>query len=301
MRPEMTKKAIENILSWSKLDGLTIVIDGLRSFASLDEKQWREETIAIATKFCSTKVELIVYQDNIGITDHVNRVQKKLLPKYPNAIWVEEDFSLDLESYKSSLNFNLNEKMPFLSCANAQSDHLGENTKLRTLFPPYWGQVLNIELTLEIEKLRKDKILDLNVSRNIMNQLSYENTGFPKNYLISKQVEYWNKYFSWAVESENRWDALATYVLWKYENPTFVTHRNLVKDLGRDDFRGMNVRHESQEPNHHLFQPIKVANQEVCFLCEKRKSRVPFSSKEVVANNLKYKTRILREKIIDLT
>lgn len=296
MRPEMTRKAIESILSWSKLTCLTIVIDGLRSFASLEEELWRNETIAIATKFDSAKVDLLVYQDNIGITDHVNRVQKKLLPKYPKAIWVEEDFSLDLDNYTSGLDLNFNDKKPFLSCANAQADHLGNDKRLRTLFPPYWGQVLNIELTLEIEKLRKDRRIDLNIARNILTQLSYANTGFPKSYLISKQVDYWNKYFSWAVESKNRWDALATYVLWKYENPTYVTNRNLVKDLGMYDFRGMNVRHESQEPNHHLFQPTKVANQEICFLCEKRKSRVAFSFKEAIGNNLKYKTRIWREK-----
>jgi hypothetical protein len=43
MRPEMTRSSILQILQWSKIDSLTVVIDGLRNNASTEEEHWREE------------------------------------------------------------------------------------------------------------------------------------------------------------------------------------------------------------------------------------------------------------------
>lgn len=295
MRPEMTKNAITEITSWNNLNSLTVVIDGLRPTANNSEEEWRRETIRVVDNSPVSKLELIVYDTNIGITDHVNRVQRRILPEHPRAIWVEEDFQLNFAEYaKFTKDLDIPDK-PFLSCANGQADHEEIDLPLRTLFPPYWGQVVNMELTEEIEKIRRDKEIDLKVAHEMLSIFQNSFTH-PKNYLINKQITYWNNYFHWAVDNPNRWDALATYVLWKHGSPTLVSPRNLVNDLAIMDTRGMNKRHEQQVVIQHKPRLESLKNVTICILCEKRKSRSPFSAQELIKNNFHYKKRILLEK-----
>ena len=296
MRPEMTEKSILNILKWNQLKSLTVVIDGLRDSANAAEEHWRTKTIDICERFKDQKIELIVYDKNIGITDHVNRVQKRILPVKPDSIWVEEDFELNLSEYSKFVNEHKPKAGPFLLAGNSQGNHLEFNQPLRTFFPPYWGQVLSIELTEEIEKVRYDKKIDPSICRDFFNDFS-KGIGFPMKYLLEKQVSYWNQYFNWAIQSPHRWDALATYVLWRNHNPTLVPPTNLVRDLAEEDPRGMNKRHEKQDPDSHQLEVRSIGALEFCENCERRKSRVPRNLHELVQNNLSYRRRILNEKI----
>lgn len=296
MRPEMTQKSILQILEWKKINSLTVVIDGLRSNASSMEEHWRAETIKVSEDFCSEKVKLLVYDSNIGITDHVNRVQRKILPQNPNTIWVEEDFELDFDRYENFFSGVEIDSKPFLSCGNGQANHGGIEYPLRTFFPPYWGQVVNLELTEEIAKIRFDKRIDTAVSRDFFNTFS-KKTGFPRKFLIERQIKYWDQYFNWAANSPNRWDALATYVLWRCHNPTFVSPINLVTDLAEEDSRGMNTRHEKQSPIDHPFMVMEMGDAKYCLYCEQRKSRVANTINEAIKNNLKYKKRIVEDRI----
>lgn len=292
MRPEMTKKSIQDITSWNQLKSLTVVIDGLRSTASGLEAEWRNQTIRVSEEFQSNKVELLVYDKNIGITNHVNRVQQKLLPKYPRAIWVEEDFKLDIANY-----FPLTQKMkipeaPFMSCANGQANHSEVEVSLRTLFPPYWGQMLNLQLTDEIEKVRHDQFVDTNVVRGTLHLLR-KNLGFPSNFLFEKQVDYWSNYFNWGIHSPNRWDSVATYVLWKFGQPAFVPPMNLITDIAHTDTRGMNKRHTPQAMLDHSFEELNSDTWLICNKCEMEKSRLSFSLSRLIKRNLEYKSRLI--------
>lgn len=292
MRPEMTKNAITEISAWNDLDSLTVVIDGLRPSANNSEEEWRRETIRVVETSPVSKLELIVYDTNIGITDHANRVQRRLLPRHPRAIWVEEDFQLNFADYANFVEGLDIPNQPFLSCANGQANHEEIDLPLRTLFPPYWGQVLNMELTEEVERIRKDKKIDPKVAQETLGIFKNSFT-LPKNYLIKKQVTYWNNYFKWAVYNPNRWDALATYVLWKHGNPTIVSPRNLVNDLASTDMRGMNKRHEQQVVIQHKTRVENLRSTTICISCEKRKSRSAYSAQELIQNNFQYRRRIL--------
>ena len=105
MRPEMTKASIEAILQWRGLLNFTIVIDGLRSSANESEVRWRNQTIKLSEDFCAqnSNMELWVYKDNIGITNHTMRIQGRALETGNSGIWIEEDFNLDLAKYSSIL------------------------------------------------------------------------------------------------------------------------------------------------------------------------------------------------------
>jgi hypothetical protein len=296
MRPELTEKSIQNILKWNQLKSLTVVIDGLRNSANAAEQKWRTITIEVCERFKDEKIDLIVYDKNIGITDHVNRVQKRILPVKPDSIWVEEDFELNLNEYSNFVDKYKPKTGPFLLAGNSPGNHSEFNRPLRTFFPPYWGQVLSIELTENIERVRFDKRIDPRVCRDFLNDFS-KGIGFPKKYLLEKQVSYWNQYFNWAIHSPHRWDALATYVLWSCHNPTLVPSTNLVTDLAEEDNRGMNIRHEKQDPDIHQMEIRFIASLQFCQICENRKSRVSRNISELVRNNLSFRRRVLKEKI----
>ena len=106
MRPELTRASIEKVLGWKGRGNLTIVIDGLRSSADQAEKHWREETIHIAEQKCSenSNMDLWVYGDNIGITNHTIRIQGRALERGNSGIWLEEDIDLNLADYSEILD-----------------------------------------------------------------------------------------------------------------------------------------------------------------------------------------------------
>ena len=98
MRPEMTESSIKTVLNWNSLDNLVVVIDGLRKDAADSEKEWRKETIRITEKYASSnaKLDLWVYDSNIGITEHTMRIQGRALESGSSGIWLEEDIGLEL-------------------------------------------------------------------------------------------------------------------------------------------------------------------------------------------------------------
>jgi hypothetical protein len=101
MRPELTKRSLEIILKWDGLNRVVVIVDGLRSGAELCEELWRNETIRaieIAAE-SDSRVELWVYADNIGNTNHILRVQERALHVEEYGIWLEEDIDLDLDRY----------------------------------------------------------------------------------------------------------------------------------------------------------------------------------------------------------
>ena len=284
----MTERALNEISLWRNARTVTVVIDGLRLNSNLLEEEWRRKTISIVENANLENLELDVYESNIGLTNHILRVQRKYLEKYPWAIWVEEDFNLDYESFSKSLKSVKIPSTPFLMCGNNQSNHSDQKDNLFTLFPPYWGQVLNMNLVEEIEKVWSDKKIKPEVAQETFSNL-YDLNSFPKKILFLKQTQYWTNYFNWGVNSANRWDAIATYVLWKNHLYTRVTNNNLVKDFSHLDPRSMNVRHQSQEPQNHIIRTTPIFNNLICFLCEKRKSRVAFSTAELLHKSYNYR------------
>lgn len=52
MWPELTRHSIDRILKWDGLNKLVVRVDGLRNTASLDEENWRRETISTVESFC---------------------------------------------------------------------------------------------------------------------------------------------------------------------------------------------------------------------------------------------------------
>ena len=146
MRPELTSRAIERLIEWDNLKRLIVVIDGLRSTADAAEVYWRKKTIEEVNENAhNSKLELWIYDKNVGITEHYLRLQKRILSQDSQTIWLEEDMDLDLDSFLRLDKSRATRNEPFLLSSYSHFDHPKEDPSMikGNLFLPMWGLVMN--------------------------------------------------------------------------------------------------------------------------------------------------------------
>lgn len=280
MRPELTELAIKSVLRWGDLKKLVIIIDGLRSTADFNEKDWREQTIKIAERYCSTSpnLDLWLYDNNIGITEHNMRIQKRALENDGAGIWLEEDFSLDFVNYSQILQELDIEKRkdPVLISAYSHFNHeQSDLEKVKSnLFLPLWGISFNESFFELYNKVWVDKKFNPTVIDKMLKPI-FPNSNFSERIFRDKVIDYWTEYLGWGFKNRNRWDAVATYALWTQECYSMNTLQAYSFDLSYLDPRGMNPRIEPEKTRSHPFRLLKVQERLFCLDCELHGSRIP--------------------------
>lgn len=279
MRPEMTQRSIESVLQWENLDSLVIIIDGLRTSADLPEIKWRNQTIQVSESIASTNsnVELWVYSDNIGITNHTKRIQGRALEQGNSGIWLEEDIELDLETYAGILNqLSISEStLPILTSAFSHSNHFSNNNELvkANLFLPLWGMAFNQAFYELFCKVWHDKRFEESVVEKTLQSFFCDRT-FQDRLHKDRVIKYWKNYLSWGFINQNRWDAVANYALWSQSSYGFTTMTRLAEDLSYMDDRGMNQRVPPQKVRTHQYRKRTLNGYEFCVDCEIQGSRI---------------------------
>lgn len=279
MRPEMTKASIEAILQWRDLLNFTIVIDGLRSSANESEARWRNQTIKISEDFCgqNSNMELWVYKDNIGITNHTMRIQGRALETGNSGIWLEEDIDLDLPKYSSVLEQidYQSSPEPMLISAFSHFDHPQEANRLikGNLFLPIWGMAFNESFYELFSKIWNDKKFEEKVVKDTLGLFFQNNTVLDRVHK-RKAIDYWTEYSGWGFKNLNRWDAVANYALWTEAKHSFTTINRNASDLSFLDTRGMNQRTPPTEAESHEFHSVSFNGSEFCLKCEVKGSRI---------------------------
>lgn len=279
MRPEMTKTSIEKVLRWEGLGNFTIVIDGLRSSADEAEKKWREETIRIAEEKCleNANMDLWVYSDNIGITNHTVRIQGRALENGSSGIWIEEDIDLDIAAYSgilSKLDFRT-ATQPVLISAFSHFNHQSDIRQLvkGNLFLPIWGMAFNESFYELFCKVWNDRKFEDKVVIDILGHFFTQDSNIDKVHR-SKVLDYWTEYSSWGFRNINRWDAVANYALWTISSNSFTTLNRLASDLSYVDTRGMNQRTAPKNIDLHKFHSKRFNQSDFCIDCEVKGSRI---------------------------
>jgi hypothetical protein len=292
----MTRASMEAVLKWGDLQNFTIVIDGLRSSADASEVQWRNQTIKLAEDFCTqnSNMDLWVYKDNIGITNHTIRIQGRALETGNSGIWLEEDIDLDLEKYSSilhQLDYRSSSE-PILISAFSQFDHPQEGDRLikGNLFLPIWGMTFNESFYELFCRIWNDKKFDENVVKRTLGGFFESKTLLDKVHK-NKIVDYWTDYSSWGFKNLNRWDAVANYALWVEGKHSFTTINRSAKDLSYVDTRGMNQRTPPQETESHKFNSVNFNGGDFCMKCEIRGSRIDRNPIKRAYASLKYRVR----------
>jgi hypothetical protein len=296
MRPELTRRSIDRILKWDGLNKLIVIIDGLRNTASLDEKNWRRETISAVESYCDQpKVELWVYGTNIGITQHQIRIQKRALEIEEFGIWLEEDMEIDFDAYTAiDIENRVEASRPMLFSGFSEFNH-EETTKQiikSSLFVPVWGLTLNASLVELVESVWKQQRYNPSVVEKSIRRVFLRNSLKSRIHLRSIE-KYWVKYMSWGFSNPNRWDALALYALWTQDLYVYSSVNRTVYDISYQDHRGMNQRIKSKNIAEHIFVQQQVDEFVFCKDCEIRGSRISTNLFDRVNSSLKYRFNTL--------
>ena len=296
MRPEMTRRSIESVLKWENLDSLVIIIDGLRSSADSAEIKWRNQTIQLSETLATThsSVELWVYTDNIGITNHTKRIQGRALERGNSGIWLEEDIDLDLETYAGILNqLGLSKlKRPILASAFSHSNHFSSNGKLvkANLFLPLWGMAFNEAFYELFCKVWHDKKFEESIVEKTLESF-FSNQSLQDRLHKDRVTKYWKNYLSWGFLNQNRWDAVANYALWTQSSYSLTTMNRLAEDLSYLDNRGMNQRKPPKRVGTHRLKERALNGFDFCLDCEILGSRIDRSIVKRAQHSIGYRAR----------
>lgn len=297
MRPEMTRKSIEHVSTWSGLRKLVVVIDGLRPNANSQETAWRKETIRVVESFSHlSNLELWVYSQNVGITEHTIRLQTRSLELAKFPILLEEDIELNLDEFNHVDTTNKTGfGVPVLRSGYSHYNHPSYNGNVfkGNLFLPLWGLTYNAELVLLVEKTWKDKKFNPSLVENRIRSVFRGRSV--STILFRKKVErFWIEYMSWAFSNRNRWDALANYSLWTQNSFSSSTINRLANDISYIDNRGMNQRTQPRTALSHNLQGVVVDDTLLCESCEVLGSRILRSAYARVANSINHRISKIR-------
>lgn len=297
IRPEMTAKTISRIISWNGLKKLIVVIDGLRESAEIEESDWRRQTIEIVERYAliDNRIELWLYSDNIGNTNHILRVQERGLDVDEKGIWLEEDIQLDLEEYSRIQDKFWVSDTPFLLTGYSQANHFSVNSVKNTLFAPLWGQTINKQLIENINQIWSTKKFDARIVEGIIRAVFKDDFSRNRNF-AQRVTDYWVTYSEWGIKSSRRWDALANYALWVSGNFALSTTQRIAEDLSYLDFRGMNQRNEPEGPTLHELNFSLVDQYKFCIDCERLGSRQESSNMKRAKNSILFRTKKLGKK-----
>lgn len=291
MRPELTKLAIERVIQWDQLSKLTVVIDGLRPNADSQEKFWRNATISLVENFDNQeKLDLWVYDENVGITEHNLRLQERVMNIDSSTIFIEEDMLIDLGEY-SKLRINwADESSPLLVSGYSHFNH-SMNTDgyvKGNLFLPIWGLTMNKNFHELFKRTWKDKNYRPIVVREMISSVLQAKKFSEKSHL-RRIIGYWEEYMSWGFKSNRRWDAVANYTLWSNGNVGLSAANRIVHDISYQDTRGMNQRSIPKIAKQHIFEEVQSQGVLFCKDCEIFGSRVPKNLLPRVWNSLSYR------------
>lgn len=286
-RPELTLQSCIAILNWAKLERLVITIDGLRIGASEQEARWRDETIQICRNLALSfaQVEVKVWKDNPGLTNHILRSLRYVFNSYGSVIAVEDDNLIS----EAGLDFLSDQ----ISSASEPQIAAGFNKFLhqpvdlqissrKTLFPIQWTTSLNKHMFAVIEQVWKDKFVDKQVVRNRISEL--KGINLVQRWRLNA---YWTDYFTNSINSPRHTDIVVQYATFKAGIFYSVPTGDFVEDIAVADGRGMNFRHNPIQLQYHRLKSYKVDSGLSCATCDLLGSRIEISIRHQVVKSLK--------------
>jgi hypothetical protein len=271
-RPEMTEAAIHRIVNWNPEIRVHVSIDGLRTTADNQEREWRDETIHRSEKMAELYPNIIphVWQVNNGLTEHAIRIFDKVFQTAASVMSLEEDNLVTNEGFDFLANSTASQRSPGIATAFTSQRH--EKTTLEscyTMFPEQWGTALNIPIFEKFKEVWFSKKIERNVTAAMLSE-HFKGNAIYKKIVIEK----WHRMFIASANDKSYGDALMTYSAFALATPYQVPLNSLVQDLGSQDGRGMHPRFESRTISEHKFKEFSKGDQKFCFTCERNSTGV---------------------------
>lgn len=294
----MTLRTATKLLKWPDLTRLRIVVDGLRYLAPEQEILWRNKTIHCAEKIAmkDARVQIEVFNENIGFTNHSLRVQKLIFKDVNSGIMLEEDndiSELGLDFLMKSISMATE---PAVFTAYSSSNHRG-NLSLheyrKTLFSQLWGNALNVSAHNQFEKCWHEKSVDSELIKNKIYELVQPRNSQEKDFAW-RATKYWSRYFYNGFASPRHTDIALMYAIWNCGGTLGAPWQNLCTDLSYLDYRGMNQRNEQRKINSHILNLEQVEDSQSCLQCEVNDSRVVYGIVSSRIHSINYRLRSLK-------
>ena len=255
----------------SPFSRIVLIHDGIREVDREKSKRFHNQVreICLELEKRHTKVTSIVFDDNVGLTNHLFRIGDVLDSNLRFSIFIEEDKAPTLQGieFLNQVSNSMDSKV--MVDTLPLNKHLGKkNTHTSTLFTDN-GNLLVGEDLYELAKHLwrvKDKHQE-EFEKNLNAYLSNFLSGFS----LKRAFGYYSKYFSWGLTNIDRPDSLFAYALILSQKlkvcPTFPLSEN----WSDRDTRGKNV---NIVPNNRgidcNFSTTEIWGFNTCTRCEKQ-------------------------------
>lgn len=290
-RPELTKQVCLSLLDWPELERIVITIDGLRSSAGIDEREWRQQTIQISLDLAKldNRIEVRVWDDNPGLTNHILRSISYVLECTDSLIAIEDDNLISVSGLRFLSSRITSNDYPQIAAGFNKSIHPGGSftaDSRKTLFPIQWTTAINQRMFAMVKEVWEDQMVDKSVVANRISELNGIN-------LIQKWrlISYWSGYFKKAMSSPRHTDIVFQYAAFKAGVFFEVPLEDYVDDIAAFDWRGMNERHNPVIRNSHDAKLYSVSVGLACSTCDLIGARIEPSISRQVRNALSTRFR----------
>ena len=207
-RPNLTQEAINRLLEWNNLEKLYISIDGLQVGSSSEEREWRLETISVSTEARknSSKIELLIWEENTGLTNHANRALKHVFANHSKVISLEEDNLISVDGLEFLNDIETLCGAPHIKASFTKHRHLDEPLgKKYSIFPEQWGVSLNKIMFAHYLSIQEKRIISPEIIKKRISLILGESNTTQR---VSNR---WIKIFEESMMSQNFGDGLMQY------------------------------------------------------------------------------------------
>jgi len=249
---------------------MLLVHDGVRDSEDMEHRQHHNRTLGLCRSLEQTysKIKLIQFNNNIGLTPHAFRVFSLLSTKLKESIIIEEDKFLTFEGMEFLRNnldaLNSKNMLDLLPKFN----HVRESSEnLSSLYTDGGNVVYGtglLETAREIWAVKEK--YQVQFEKNLHFYLSQLLVG----YGLKRAFDYYSKSFSWGLYNFDRPDSLICYSLILTQELKISPLSRKTDDYSGQDSLGKNVNTLPAMRKAHEYLPLKIWNTEFCKLCEKK-------------------------------
>ena len=305
-RPELTREIVVRINKINTqyqskyyeeaISQIILVHDGIREEESDSSERSHRKTreLCLYLEETQPKVSTLIFENNVGLTNHMFRIVSYLEEDVGNFILIEEDKAPTLEGVEFLIqNSRLRKNLSLLDTLPMNKHTSQSKILTSTLFTDN-GNIVISESCLELAKRLwavKDKYQS-DFNKNLFLYFSSFLSGYPLN----RALRYYSNYFSWGLVNLDRPDSLLAYTLILEKQLKHCPQIPLSENWSARDTRGKNVN--SVPINRGLTcecTMIQIWGMDVCPKCEMQGTaeRVALDRFGAIRSMLEFKARKL--------
>ncbi len=280
-RPELVQLSFSRLLEIdsefkvkyrsSAFSRIVLIHDGIREVERGKSKRFHNQVreICIALEKRHTKVTSIVFDDNLGLTNHIFRIHGALDSNLRSSIFIEEDKAPTLQGIEFLDQTSKSMDSAVMVDTLPLNMHLSrKNTQTSTLFTNNGNTIIGEDLYDRVKHLWsvKDKYQE-EFETNLHLYLS----NFLSGHSLKRAFGYYSQFFSWGLTNKDRPDSLLSYALILSQKLKVCPTVPLSENWSDRDTRGKNVNIvPDNRGNDCNFSTTEIWGLNVCARCKKQ-------------------------------